>query len=132
MRILCTLKEQILSNNLHGFENASPIQYPKRDKTAFCVVTYFYLKYSLTVKNDEAKRLESEVRAEETALQRMESELRLAEQAFDQFLQENDRKAIAAMKRFENHFSPLHYESLLLDSHGSSSICVLKKCTHYC
>ena len=57
-------------------------------------------QYSLTVKNDEAKRLESEVRAEEQALQRKESELRLAEQAFDQFLQENDRKAIAAMKRF--------------------------------
>ena len=54
----------------------------------------------MTVKNDEAKRLESEVRAEEQALQRKESELRLAEQAFDQFLQENDRKAIAAMKRF--------------------------------
>ena len=53
----------------------------------------------MTVKNDESKRLESEVRAEEQALQRMESELRLAEQAFDQFLQENDRKAIAAMKR---------------------------------
>jgi hypothetical protein len=32
-------------------------------------------------------------------LQRTESELRLAEQAFDQFLQENDRKAVAAMKR---------------------------------
>ena len=55
----------------------------------------------MTVKNDESKRLESEVRAEEQALQRMESELRLAEQAFDQFLQENDRKAIAAMKRSE-------------------------------
>ena len=55
----------------------------------------------MTVKNDESKRLESEVRAEEQALQRMESELRLAEQAFDQFLQENDRKAIAAMKRLE-------------------------------
>ena len=54
----------------------------------------------MTVKNDESKRLEKEVRQEEQALQRMESELRLAEQAFDQFLQENDRKAIAAMKRF--------------------------------
>eukprot|EP00093_Oithona_nana_P013472 13472.XXX_1034541_1032957_1 [CDS] Oithona nana genome sequencing. len=61
----------------------------------------FLLKYSLTVKNDESKRLESEVRQEEQALQRMESELRLAEQAFDQFLQENDRKAIAAMKSAE-------------------------------
>ena len=62
---------------------------------------YVFFQYSLTVKNDESKRLESEVRAEEQALQRMESELRLAEQAFDQFLQENDRKAIAAMKRSE-------------------------------
>ena len=57
------------------------------------------LQYSLTVKRNEKKRLEEELREEEMTLQRMESELRLAEQAFDQFLQENDRKAIAAMKR---------------------------------
>ena len=59
----------------------------------------FQFQYSLTVKRTEKKRLETELREEEMALQRMESELRLAEQAFDQFLQENDRKAIAAMKR---------------------------------
>ena len=61
---------------------------------------FSFLKYSLTVKRTEKKRLETELREEEMALQRMESELRLAEQAFDQFLQENDRKAIAAMKRY--------------------------------
>ena len=60
----------------------------------------FSFQYSLTVKRTEKKRLETELREEEMALQRMESELRLAEQAFDQFLQENDRKAIAAMKRY--------------------------------
>ena len=59
-----------------------------------------FFQYSLTVKRTEKKRLETELREEEMALQRMESELRLAEQAFDQFLQENDRKAIAAMKRY--------------------------------
>ena len=47
--------------------------------------------------------METELREEEMALQRMESELRLAEQAFDQFLQENDRKAIAAMKRYSTN-----------------------------
>ena len=62
--------------------------------------THFFFQYSLTVKRTEKKRLETELREEEMALQRMESELRLAEQAFDQFLQENDRKAIAAMKRY--------------------------------
>ena len=53
------------------------------------------------VKRQEKKRLETELREQEMTLHRMESELRLAEQAFDQFLQENDRKAISAMKRYE-------------------------------
>ena len=64
------------------------------------ILNPFFFQYSLTVKRTEKKRLETELREEEMALQRMESELRLAEQAFDQFLQENDRKAIAAMKRY--------------------------------
>ena len=56
-------------------------------------------QYSLSVKRNERHRLERELRREEQVLQRTESELRLAEQAFDQFLQENDRKAVAAMKK---------------------------------
>jgi Tfp pilus assembly protein PilX len=52
------------------------------------------------VKRDEKQRLETELREEEMALQKAESVLRLAEQAFDQFLQENDRKAVGAMKRY--------------------------------
>ena len=56
-------------------------------------------QYSLNVKQEEKKRLEEDQRTEEIMLQRMEGELRLAEQAFDQFLQENDRKAMGAMKR---------------------------------
>ena len=51
------------------------------------------------MKQEEKKRLEEDQRTEEIMLQRMEGELRLAEQAFDQFLQENDRKAMGAMKR---------------------------------
>ena len=58
------------------------------------------MQYSLSVKQEEKKRLEEELRNEEIILQKMESELRLAEQAFDQFLQENDRKAVGAMKRW--------------------------------
>ena len=65
------------------------------------IIIYFFtkLQYSLSVKQEEKKRLEEELRNEEIILQKMESELRLAEQAFDQFLQENDRKAVGAMKR---------------------------------
>ena len=62
-------------------------------------IFFFKLQYSLSVKQEEKKRLEEELRNEEIILQKMESELRLAEQAFDQFLQENDRKAVGAMKR---------------------------------
>ena len=36
---------------------------------------------------------------EETRLRKEEAELKLAEQAFDNFLQENDRKAMEAQKK---------------------------------
>ena len=65
----------------------------------FLLILLILFQYSLSVKQEEKKRLEHENRVEEVKLQRMESELRLAEQAFDQFLQENDRKAVGAMKR---------------------------------
>ena len=68
------------------------------EKNYYYLLLYF-LQYSLSVKQEEKKRLEEELRNEEIILQKMESELRLAEQAFDQFLQENDRKAVGAMKR---------------------------------
>ena len=51
------------------------------------------------MKRGEKLRLERDIRKEERRLHKAESELRLAEQAFDQFLQENDRKAVTAMKR---------------------------------
>ena len=71
------------------------------EENYYCLLLYFFhqLQYSLSVKQEEKKRLEEELRNEEIILQKMESELRLAEQAFDQFLQENDRKAVGAMKR---------------------------------
>ena len=71
------------------------------EKNYYYLLLYFFFKlqYSLSVKQEEKKRLEEELRNEEIILQKMESELRLAEQAFDQFLQENDRKAVGAMKR---------------------------------
>ena len=68
-------------------------------KIIFLLYFFYQLQYSLSVKQEEKKRLEEELRNEEIILQKMESELRLAEQAFDQFLQENDRKAVGAMKR---------------------------------
>ena len=69
------------------------------EKNYYYLYFFFKLQYSLSVKQEEKKRLEEELRNEEIILQKMESELRLAEQAFDQFLQENDRKAVGAMKR---------------------------------
>ena len=68
-------------------------------KKNYYYLLLYFLQYSLSVKQEEKKRLEEELRNEEIILQKMESELRLAEQAFDQFLQENDRKAVGAMKR---------------------------------
>ena len=59
----------------------------------------------MSVKGGERTRLEKELRKEERELQKTESELRLSEQAFDQFLQENDRKAVEAMKRFVRFFN---------------------------
>ena len=56
-------------------------------------------QYSLSVKQTEKRRLEAVLRREEGELQRAEAELRLAQQAFDQFLQEKDRRAIEAQKR---------------------------------
>lgn len=57
------------------------------------------MQHSSAVKRAEQKRLQAEIEMERKTLQKKESELRLGEQAFDQFLQENDRKAIKAMKR---------------------------------
>lgn len=52
------------------------------------------------VKQNETKRLERVLRNEEEQLQKAEAEFRLAQQAFDQFLQANDSKAIQAQKRW--------------------------------
>jgi hypothetical protein len=58
-----------------------------------------FFQFYLSVKQDEKQRLEKVLRVEEAELQKAEAELRLAQQAFDQFLQENDRSAIEAQKR---------------------------------
>lgn len=52
------------------------------------------------MKHTEKARLDRVLKQEEKALQLAESELRLAQQAFDQFLQEKDRNAIEAQKRW--------------------------------
>ena len=56
-------------------------------------------QYSYTVKQDEKQHLERVLRQEEEQLQLAESQLKLAQQAFDQFLQEKDRKAVDAQKK---------------------------------
>lgn len=56
-------------------------------------------QYSASVKQAERQRLEKVALVEEAHLQTAEAELRLAQQAFDQFLQENDKKAIEAVRR---------------------------------
>ena len=60
----------------------------------------FLLQYALEVKLGEKARLETIIKEEEARLKKEESELKLAEQAFDNFLQENDRKAMEAQKKF--------------------------------
>lgn len=62
-----------------------------------------FFQHSLTVKHSEKVRLERVLRKEERELQKAEAELKLAQQAFDQFLQEKDRKAIEAQKRSVTH-----------------------------
>ena len=64
-----------------------------------CDSFLFSFQHSLSVKQSEKRRLESVLRREEKDLAAAESELKLAQQAFDQFLQDKDRKAIEAQKR---------------------------------
>ena len=78
----------------------------------------FLLQYALEVKLGEKTRLETIIKVdgqsleksldssvniisqdEESRLRKEEAELKLAEQAFDNFLQENDRKAMEAQKK---------------------------------
>ena len=47
----------------------------------------------------EKNRLETTLREEETRVRKEEADLKLAEQAFDNFLQENDRKAMEAQRK---------------------------------
>ena len=60
----------------------------------------FLLQYALEVKLGEKTRLETIIKEEESRLRKEEAELKLAEQAFDNFLQENDRKAMEAQKKY--------------------------------
>ena len=59
----------------------------------------FLLQYALEVKLGEKTRLETIIKEEDARLRKEESELKLAEQAFDNFLQENDRKAMEAQRK---------------------------------
>ena len=59
----------------------------------------FLLQYALEVKMGEKTRLETTIREEEARVKKEEADLKLAEQAFDDFLQENDRKAMEAQKK---------------------------------
>ena len=62
----------------------------------------FLLQYALEVKMGEKTRLETTLKVvfqeEEARVRKEEADLKLAEQAFDNFLQENDRKAMEAQK----------------------------------
>ena len=76
----------------------------------------FLLQHSLAVKRGERARMEKLIRKEERRLHQTESELRLAEQAFDQFLQEKDRNAVAAMKRWEVYTPSPLFSTCVLSS----------------
>ena len=59
----------------------------------------FPTQYSHSVKVGERQHMERVLRREEEQLHHAESQLKLAQQAFDQFLQEKDRKAVEAQRR---------------------------------
>ena len=63
----------------------------------------FLLQYALEVKMGEKTRLETTLKVvfqeEEARVRKEEADLKLAEQAFNNFLQENDRKAMEAQKK---------------------------------
>ena len=67
------------------------------DDTFF--LSFVCFQFSLSIKQEEKHRLDKVLREEEAELQKAEAELRLAQQAFDQFLHENDSRAIEAQKR---------------------------------
>ena len=52
------------------------------------------------MKVGERQHMERVLRREEGQLHLAESQLKLAQQAFDQFLQEKDRKAVEAQRRY--------------------------------
>ena len=64
-----------------------------------CYRKMFLLQYALEVKMGEKTRLETTLKEEEARVRKEEADLKLAEQAFDNFLQENDRKAMEAQKK---------------------------------
>lgn len=59
------------------------------------------LKYSLNVKRDEIRLLEDQARAEESKIEEAEKWLEKDATKFDNFLRENDRAAVAAIKDAE-------------------------------
>lgn len=74
-------------------ESPSEIVSKKRD--------IFLLQYSLDAKRAEIKRLREAAAKEEEDLKKEEAELEKAALEFDSFLEENDRKAMEALRRAE-------------------------------
>ncbi|XP_014678280.1 PREDICTED: coiled-coil domain-containing protein 37-like [Priapulus caudatus] len=58
----------------------------------------FKIQYALGVKRDEMKKLEDMVTAEERRLERAEKRLEQDAVAFDEFLKENDKNAVEAIR----------------------------------
>eukprot|EP00049_Salpingoeca_infusionum_P001157 m.45686 g.45686 ORF g.45686 m.45686 type:complete len:538 (-) comp10893_c0_seq3:221-1834(-) len=61
----------------------------------------FLIKYSLDVKREEIHKLELQAKEEEKKIEEAERWLEADATQFDQFLRENDRKAVAAIKDAE-------------------------------
>ena len=82
------------------------------------------------MKRGEKLRLEREISKEQRRLHNAESEVKLAEQAFDQFLQENDRNAVTATKRSVNQvvrsLTHLYSVSFLHRSIYKLSVCFVQ------
>ncbi|KAM4651934.1 cilia- and flagella-associated protein 100 [Discoglossus pictus] len=84
-KLAVTRDRQVQKESLHDYINK------KREM--------FLLQYSLTVKRDEIQKLEAQALAEEMKLEKAEHYLEEDAVRFDEFLKQNDRNSVEALKQ---------------------------------
>ena len=86
----------------------------------------FLVQYSLGVKRDEMRKLEEIAQAEEKKLEKAEQYLEEDAAMFDEFLKDNDKNAVEAIKVYLSHSlnqgcHPLHDIPLSTQSEEKST-----------